>query len=311
MASEGGIMNPYQVELAGIQLEHPIIPAAGWCKDQKHVEELARSTAAAVMLGSFTVLDRMGNSGDVYHSVPNLCSINSLGIPNRGKEFMQVNLALFAEIARLCDKPLFASVAGFSPEDYAELTVVVDDSGVALEEINLSCPNIWNGAIQKPVICYDPQATANVLDALDSVAKYSKLVFSAKLSPIPDRVLLSEIAAILASYAWIKVVTAINTYPNAFLFNGKGKAAITPAGGLAGLSGPALKPIALGMVMQLVDFLPKRIAVMAAGGVQSGQDVVDYQNAGAVVIQVGTALFNEQPKVFDRILTEYIDLKQV
>ena len=132
---------------------------------------------------------------------------------------------------------------------------------------------------------------------------------AAKISPLPPSVL-KEVAAAIAESGTVDIVTATNTQPNGFMWNGQ-KPAIDPGGGLAGVAGAALKPTAMGVVKQLCEFLPGNIDIIAAGGVETGQDVLDYLRLGLQVkaVQVVTAHANRGPQVFDEILAQFAAIK--
>lgn len=307
------------VNLAGMILEHPVMNAAGTCKmldGLEGIKELARSSASAVMVGSITLNSREGNSGEVYYSNP-LFSLNSLGLPNPGADYYKKHLPEMAATVHDAGKFLFVSVAGFAPSEYAILTRIAVGGGADFVELNLSCPNVWEGREQKQIACFNPKLVAKILNCVSGefvgedgefVGEDIRLIV--KLSPFSDPGLLKEAAAVIAESKLVKAVTAINTFPNAFSFDKTGKPRITPGGGLAGLAGPALKPIGLGQVKQLRDLLPERLQIIGAGGIISGQDIVDYLRAGAVAVQMTTAFMDRGPKVFSELLREFVELKE-
>jgi len=106
----------------------------------------------------------------------------------------------------------------------------------------------------------------------------------------------------------VKAVTSTNTFPNAFIYDEKGRPRLTPGGGFAALGGPAIKPIGLGRVKQLRSLLPSRIDIIGVGGITTGLDVLDYQRAGAAAVQIATALLRRQLKVFGQLLGELSEL---
>ena len=296
------------VELAGVRLEHPVMSAAGMCKHTEDARKLARSASAAVMIGSITVLPREGNSGDVYRTERGF-SLNSLGLPNPGKESYVKELPVMAELARGAGKPLIVSTAGFSPDENGQLTEVAFDNGADIVEVNLGCPNVWQGSEQKRIASFDPQLVAQTLEVVGEYVGLDAPV-GVKLSPFSDPFLLTEIAEVLKASPVVKFVTAVNTFPNAFNFNGDGRPSITPGEGLAGMAGPALKPIGLGQVHQLRKLLPDSIQIIGVGGVTGGQDVIDYLRKGAVAVQVATAYVDRGEQVFSDILTELVDAEE-
>ncbi len=301
-------------QVGSLVLESPVMNGAGWAKDRTHVNDLARSASAAIVVGSITVLPRTGNSGNVFEflcnneGTPNGSALNSLGIPNPGKEYYERNLSNFAHVAGVENKPLIVSVAGFSLEEYIELAVLAAHSGASMVEFNFGCPNIWHGTAQHRIVSFNPELIARILGATKKVVS-QRATIAVKLSPYSDPFLLAEVASVVAESGCVSAVVTMNTFPNAFAWKARGKRLITPASGRAGLSGAGIKPIALGQVEQFRSLLPSEISIIGVGGVRSGQDVIEFLDAGANAVQVVTALMNEAPGVvFSRILTEYTEL---
>lgn len=298
--------------VTGIKLEHPVMNAAGpRCKTVPEVRELARSLSAAVMVGSITVAPRLGNQGDVYWLDPSGFSLNSLGLPNGGEPYYREHLPEMAHIVHGAGKTLWVSVAGFTPEEFARLTDLAFQGGADLVELNLGCPNVWDGGKQKRIFSFDPALVEAALSAVDRTLNIDGVfAISVKVSPFADPVLLEEVSSVITTFSRVVAVSAINTFPNAFAFKEDGKSAINPqfSRGLAGMAGSALKAIGLGQVMQWRTLLPEHIDVIGAGGIGSGRDVRDYLMAGAKAVQIATAHADQGAKVFDRILMELTSL---
>lgn len=281
---------------------------AGSCKSlegPEGVERLVHSATAAIMVGSFTWEKREGNTGNTYWS-DELLSLNSRGLPNPGSPYYRQNLPRMVAVAHASNKALFASVAGFTPLEYALLTELAFQGGADLTELNAGCPNIWKGKEQKRIACFDLQMLSEILQCVEErVGKEAKVAI--KLSPFSDPFLLREVAEMIGQFKVIKAVTTSNTFPNALAYDERGKTLITPADGLAGLGGPALKPIALGQVKQLRDILPERIDVIGGGGITKGKDVRDFLRARADAVQVCTTVLTFGPDVFTRLLMEFVN----
>lgn len=297
-----------QTEVAGIRLEHPLMNAAGTCRLLEEVKELSRSASAAVMVGSITVEPRTGNTGDVYWAGP-MFSLNSLGLPNRGAPYYREAIPKMVAVAHGEGKPLFVSVAGFSREEYAGLAELAFDGGADLVELNLGCPNVWQGSAQKRIACFDPALVAEILHRVEKRVGVDAKV-SIKISPVSDPFVLAGLARVIGASKVVKVVTAVNTFPNAFSYNGA-KPRITPGGGLAGFAGPAMKPIGLGQVRQLREFLPERIQIIGVGGITHGKDIQEYQESGAVAVQVATTYLERHEQVFGSLLGELLEVASV
>ncbi len=301
----------FKTDLAGLELEHPIFNAAGTCKmlDGDHgVRDLAKTPTAAIMLGSITYDDRMGNTGDVYHFDPERrFSLNSLGLPCRGWRYYQEQLP---EMARICSgegKPLIVSVAGFTPQQFADLAELAFTGGADMVELNLGCPNIWDGGKQKQIFSFSPQL---VFETLVLVTKKTgeKAKVSIKVSPFSDPTGIVELAKTVIPFPLVKAVVTTNTFPNCFAYSEKHPGAPMITVGYAGFAGPAMKPIGMGQVRQWRTALPEKIQIIGVGGVCNGQDVLDYQLTGAVAVQTATTFLQEGPAVFSRLLTEMAEL---
>jgi dihydroorotate dehydrogenase len=212
--------------------------------------------------------------------------------------------------AHAARKPLFVSVAGFTPAEYAELTVLALDGGADFVELNLGCPNVWDGGTQKRIVSFDPAMVDSVLKAVYSAVAGRDGVVAVKLSPFSDPVALAEVAAVLNRHN-VAVVTTTNTFPNAVALDPSScRPVIDPGGGLAGMAGPALKPIGLGQVSQLRPMLRPETQLIGVGGINGGQDILDYLTVASAV-QVGTAYYaTEDPAVFSNILSDLVNLKQ-
>ncbi len=297
------------VDIGGIKFEHPLMNGAGTCKlleGSEGLRELARSATAAIMVGSITLKPREGNSGEVYWT-SDLYSLNSMGLPNPGASYYQKHLPAMVKIAHRAGKFLFVSVAGFSPTEYADLVELAFQRGADLVELNLSCPSVWEKGLQKLIACSDPQLVKEILYHVeDRVGPKAKI--AVKLSPFSDPLFLSKVAQVIGQSKVVKAVTAVNTFPNAFGFDEKGKSRITPGEGLAGLGGPAIKPVGIGQVKQLRRILPERIDIIGVGGITEGQDIKDYRRAGADAVQIATTLLNRGAGVFSALLNEFLDV---
>jgi dihydroorotate dehydrogenase (fumarate) len=291
---------PTATSVAGVALEHPVVNAAGTAKSLDDVTRLARSPVAAVTLGSITKAARDGNAGEVFASRPGY-AVNALGMPNRGAAFYRDVLPEMAGVVHAAGKPLIVSVAGFSPEENGELAHLAADGGCDLVELNLGCPNVWDGGEQKRIMSFDPDLVARSLEA----AAGAGAPVGVKLSPLSDPVLLAEVAAAAAG-AGARFVVSCNTFPNGLVLRDDGRPAIDV--GFGGVSGAAMKPVALGQVSQLCALLPDVVDVVGCGGVRTGRDVRDLLATGAVATGLATAFWDagEDPGVFADLLADWL-----
>ncbi len=309
-------MKDLSVQLGSLTLEHPLMNAAGTCKllDGTHsVKELARTTAAAIVVGSGTIESRTGNGGEVYWS-ESPYSLNTLGLNNPGKDKYQQYLPQMVGVAHDAGKKLCFSAAGFSPTEYAVLAAMALECKVDIVELNAGCPNVWGESGQKPIASFVPELMEEILSAVEEEVGVDALI-AVKVSPFSDPFNLGRVAKVLASSKLVKIVTAINTIPNCYSLDSMGKPRIraTPLDGgnevnLAGGAGAAVKAFGLGQVVQLRATLPKHIQIIGVGGIKTGQDILDYLRSGAVAIQIATTYLDEGPDAFARLLTEYTDL---
>ncbi len=260
----------------------PIMIGAGVCKNPQTTRKWL--TAAPVVSGSYTPKSRDGNKGDrlFYPDTEEELraigfGLNSFGMPNMGFEAAARELAGTGG-----EQPLIVSIAGFSIDDYVngveQFTTV---EGVVAIELNFGCPNTEHGKIMS----FDPRS----LDALfRRLGELIERPIWVKFSPYSDPGLLKEVATVVnTACATVKAVVTCNTFPSAYA----GKNAISPMGGLAGLSGPALKPIAMGQVTQFRQHLVRVIDVIGVGGITTGNDVIDFLDAGACAVQLTSLPF--------------------
>ncbi len=294
--------DPTATVLAGIPLEHPLLNAAGTAKTIDEVGRLARSAVAAVTVGSITLAPRDGNAGEVFAPRDGY-AVNALGMPNRGAAFYRDALPEMAALTRAAAKPLIVSVAGFSPDEYGELTALSAASGADLVELNLGCPNVWDDGSQHRIASFDPDLVARSVAA--AVAAAGGVPVGAKLSPLSDPTLLAEVAGALAG-SGARFVVSCNTFPNGLALRPDGRSAIDVEYG--GVSGAAMRPIALGQVRQLRRLLPASIDLVGAGGVRRGDDIDDFRHAGAVAVGAATLLWTsgEDPRCFGDLLADWV-----
>jgi dihydroorotate dehydrogenase (fumarate) len=294
------------VRLAGIRLDHPLMNAAGTCRTVEEARKLILAPTAAVMIGSITVQPRPGNSGEVFWPTEDF-SLNSMGMPNPGINYYRQHLPEIIALANRVNKPVFVSVAGFSPSEYVALTAQAFSPGAALVELNLSCPNVWEAGQQEKIACFDPSYTARILRTVEGQVG-PRASIAVKLSPFSDPAMLSTMAKVIGDSKLVKVVTTSNTFPNALSLDEQGKPRIATGDGLAGLAGKALRPIALGQIKQLRQLLPERIQLVGVGGITKAQDILDFQRAGATAVQIATDYFVRGERAFVSLLEGLIKL---
>lgn len=303
------------VSLRGVSFEHPIINAAGTCKKLEDVQKLAGSAVAGLVVGSATVEQKPGNPGNVWH-VTEYSTINSLGLPNPGAEYYKANLPEMVKIAHDHGKPLIFSVAGNTPREFFDLAEVGLEAGVDFVELNLGCPNKWDEGKQGKIYSYDPTSFDSIIRSFDFLKQLAKI--GVKISPYVDPFMVADVNMYLRSYWDLAYVATANTFPNGFLYQENWRPAIDSEnvpGGFGGVAGPGYKAIALGQVTQFrklfdhPDSTLNNLPIIGIGGVGSGRDVAEYRQSGATLVGVASAyMAAEDPNVFGRILTEYVNL---
>jgi dihydroorotate dehydrogenase (NAD+) catalytic subunit len=264
------------ISLCGIALRNPVIAASGTFAYGVEFEKLLdlNSLGGLVVKG----LSREPIEGN---PAPRVCEtaggmINSIGLQNIGvRAFVRDKLPALAKLKTA----IFANVFGYRTEDYVEVVRVLEDHpGLAAYEINVSCPNTSHGGIY---FSSDPALLAGVVAAVKQVARRPVIV---KLSP---NVAAIEPLARAAESAGADAISLVNTFI-ALAIDAHTRRPVIGAG-LGGLSGPAIKPIALRLVWQAARAV--KIPVIGLGGIASGEDAAEFLIAGASAVQVGTATF--------------------
>jgi dihydroorotate dehydrogenase (fumarate) len=302
----------YSVNLGGLEVEHPICNAAGTCKKLRDVERLAISPVSVVYVGSITRMKKPGNGGNVLE-IADHYSINSLGLPNGGVMEYDATLETMVEAVHEAGKTITVSIAGESPEDNAVLARFCLSRKVDIIEVNLGCPNVWQGGEQKRIASYSPELVEANMRAMGELNGTEDVLIGYKFSPL-EPFLLREITAVIRQ-SRCDFVTTANTFPNGLAYRDNGRLAVDSPDvpkGYGGVAGPGFKPIGLGQVAQFREELPEML-INGVGGVACGRDVLEYQRAGANgLVQVATEYFrcNEDPRVFQRLLEEYVAARE-
>jgi len=268
-------------KIGKLTLKNPVMLASGTCGYGSQMRGLADVGAlGAVVTKTITLKPRDGNpSPRIVETSAGM--INSIGLENMGiDDFISNKAAAFKKLGTV----VIASVAGESAREYAELVERISAvNSVAAVEINLSCPNVTHESRNKKykLTAQDPDATAAVVRA---ARKKTKKTLIAKLSPnVTD---IKEIAR-AAEGAGADAITAVNTV---FGVSVNAKTRRPNIGAVCGgLSGPAVKPIALYFVRDVSSCVS--VPVIGSGGVMTADDAVEFMLCGAAAVQVGTATF--------------------
>jgi len=262
--------------LCGIRLRNPVIAASGTFAYGVEFERIVDLNA----LGGFVVkgLSREPRAGNAPPRVQEAHTgmINSIGLQNIGVcAFVRDKLPALARLST----PVFANIFGETCEDYVEVIRVLEEhGGIAGYELNVSCPNTERGGMY---FSSDPALLAEVVTTARRAAHRPLIV---KLSP---NVAAIEPLAKAAEDSGADAISLVNTFV-ALAIDAHTRRARVGAG-FGGLSGPAIKPIALRLVYQAAQAV--RIPVVGMGGISSGVDAAEFLIAGASAVEVGTATF--------------------
>jgi dihydroorotate dehydrogenase (NAD+) catalytic subunit len=289
--SETGPAGQSSTDFCGIELAHPVINASGTYDviaarkvfGDRLLEEFPFS---AFVSKTITPEPRVGNAPRRIWETP-AGMINSIGLPNKGLEgFLAEDLPLLAELPA----PLVVSVMATNREDFSRLVREVGERDeVAAIELNVSCPNVHSGLI----VGEQPAETEGLLETLRPLTGKPLIV---KLTPnVAD----PGAVAVAAEAGGADAVSLINTLKASAIDPATGEPAL--AAGHGGLSGPAVRPIALQQVRAVAAAV--EIPAIGMGGISSGADAAEFLAAGAALVAVGTENFRD-PQAGSRIAGE-------
>jgi dihydroorotate dehydrogenase (NAD+) catalytic subunit len=275
--TRGPIPLDMSVEIAGIKLKNPIIAAAGTFGYGIEFEDVV----TLHKLGGFVVkgLSREPMAGNppprLFETAAGM--LNAIGLQNIGaRAFVEEKLPL---LRKLKDIVAIANVFGHSREEYQDVIRTLEQGeGIAAYELNVSCPNTQAGGLPSG---HDPSLLAEIVASAKSVATRPVIV---KLSPNVTSI---PRMARAAEDAGADAISLVNTFIGMAIDPETRRPRI--ANVTAGLSGPAIKPIALRMVWEAAQTV--RIPVIGLGGISTAEDIAEFMLAGATAVEVGTANF--------------------
>jgi dihydroorotate dehydrogenase (NAD+) catalytic subunit len=279
------------LDFCGIELEHPVINASGTfdaiaARRVYGDALLADFPFSAFVSKTITPEPRAGNEPQRIWETP-AGMINSIGLPNKGLEgFLAEDLSQLAQLP----VPLIVSVMATNHEDFARLVSEVGGRDeVAAIELNVSCPNVHSGLI----VGEQPSETEALLEALRPLTGKPLIV---KLTPNVANP--ADVAA-AAGQGGADAVSLINTLKASAIDPTTGEPGI--AAGHGGLSGPAVRPVAVAQVRAVAAVLS--IPIVGMGGISSGADALEFLHAGASLVAVGTESFRD-PGAGSRVASE-------
>jgi dihydroorotate dehydrogenase (NAD+) catalytic subunit len=265
-----------EISLCGITLKNPVLAASGTFAYGVEFESLVDLNELGGLVVKGLSRDAMEGNPPPRIWEAEAGMINSIGLQNIGVQaFVREKLPALARLKTA----VFANVFGYASEDYVEVIRILESAeGLAGYELNVSCPNTRHGGIY---FSSDPVLLGEVVAGVRAVARRPLIV---KLSPNVARI---EPLARAAAEAGADAISLVNTFVALAVDARAQKPRI--GAGFGGLSGPAIKPIALRMVYEAAQAV--RVPVIGMGGIASGEDAAEFLVAGASAVEVGTATF--------------------
>lgn len=288
--------NPLAISIPGLELKNPIIPASGcFGFGEEYAKYYDLGKLGSIMIKATTPQARFGNPTPRVAETPS-GMLNAIGLQNPGLDVV-MNTKLPA--LEVYDVPIIANVAGACEEDYVEVCSKIGDApNVTAIELNISCPNVKHGGI---AFGTDPDVAFQLTQAVKKVAKVPIYV---KLSPnVTDIVPVAQ--AIEAGGA--DGFSMINTLLGMRIDLKTRRPVLANQTG--GLSGPAIKPVAIRLINQVSQI--STLPIIGMGGVQTVDDVLEMFMAGASAVAVGTANFTDPyicPKLIEALPSRMAEL---
>ena len=264
------------IDFAGLSLRNPVLLASGTCNYGRELQALTDLSAlGGIVTKTITPQQRGGNRPQrIVETSAGM--LNSIGLQNPGlDDFIADKWPFLREL----DTPIVVNITGHTIEEFGEMAARLEEvDGIAALEINISCPNVKAGGEN---FASNPAASAAVIKGVRSATRRPVI---AKLSPnVTD---IADIAR-AAEAAGADAVSLINTLVGMAIDIDKRRPLLGNITG--GLSGPAIKPVALAMVWKVSQAV--QVPVMGLGGISSARDALEFIVAGASAVQVGTASF--------------------
>lgn len=263
------------VDIAGLKMQTPVTTGSGtFGFGLEFCDFLDLEKVGAVTVKGTSLLPAAGNKGQRAVETPS-GMLNCIGLENPGSEyFLEHTLPQL----RKYDVPVIVNIYGHSPEEYGEVAKKLDVDGVDALEINISCPNVKEGGI---VFGTCPEAAAEVIQ---QVKKNTSKIVITKLSPnVTDIVAMAK----AAEAAGTDAISLINTLIGTKIDIERQRPVLGNV--IGGLSGPAVKPVAVRMCYQVAQAVS--VPIIGMGGIMNAEDAIEFMLAGASAVAVGTANF--------------------
>lgn len=275
------------VDFLGISMKNPVIAASGtFGFGLEYKDYMDLGEVGAISLKGLSAEPWSGNQGVRVAETPS-GMLNCIGLENPGVEYFKAH---YLPELRAYDVPLIANIVGKTEEEYGAVAEALSVPGIAAFEMNISCPNVKNGSL---AFGTHPETAAEVTRI---VKQHTDLPVMVKLSPnVTDIVSIAR----AVEEAGADAISVINTLLGIAIDLRTRRPVLGNVTG--GLSGPAVKPVALRMVWQVSRAV--HIPVCGLGGIMTGTDAAEFMVAGASTVQVGTATI-ASPDAIPRITRE-------
>lgn len=285
-------------KIGNLTIKSPIMNAAcSVAKSAEDFEYLLKTKAGIVLIGSITKDARDGNPAPNWFE-GNGYALNSFGMPNLGLEHYANVLPSWINQCHKADKLFALSIAGFSTQEYVDLATMAESVGVDILELNLGCPNVHIDGKQKPIVSFDQITLVEIVKSVSKVAPSVEITL--KLSPYSNPGELKAVAETVNELGSVAAIVTMNTMPNGYMKIDGSEVIST---GYAGLSGPAVLPIALGQARQFRQHLDSDIAVIAAGGIEAASDAQLFFDEGVSMVQAATLIVRDGHSALDRLVS--------
>ncbi len=278
--------NPLSLVLCGVSLQNPVIAASGtFGFGHEYAEMMDVSRLGGICGKGLTLRGSAGNAGQRVFETP-AGMLNSIGLENPGVERF---IATEAAFMRTLGPAVICNLGGHSEEEYLEGARLLNEADIDLLELNISCPNVKAGGM---AFGMQPETAAEITQKVKAISRHPLMV---KLSPnAPDIIAVAR----ACENAGADALSLVNTFLGMAIDIKQKRAVFENV--YAGVSGPAIMPIALRMVHQVCKNVS--IPVVGMGGIASAEDAIRFILAGASAVQVGTMTFANP-----RVMLEMID----
>lgn len=275
--------------IAGIELKNPTILASGILGVTKaSLKNIINNGAGGTVTKSISYLPRKGHASPIIVTYE-AGMLNAVGYANQGAESAQEE---FNGLGGVIKEPVIASIIGQTIDDFKKVWEKLEGCGFSAIEIPLSCPHTPGYGTMGGQ--HAPEMAEKITKAIKAVAKVPVFI---KVSPNENMVAVAK----AAEAAGADGITAVNTMGPGMIIDLETKTSVLGFG-MGGVSGAALRPIAVRCVFDLYQAI--KIPIIGGGGVASGRDLIEMMMAGAQAVEIGTAVYDRGMSVFQKIVNE-------